>query len=323
MFYTHRGIEDVYDLQPATIEPGKIRTVSKRKRKSINSLDDKKNKFGDNVIGFEKSDSESESEEEKVEGEEKVEEDEKPVVAIKEDKVQLDKEKNETENLSEEIENPNNVQQKEAESGKSSSTKEDENCEKQNVDNESKTNTDNQSTDAIKKPDENEKVEISEQKCINSQTVDKTNYVDMTTKFVPVNRDPTIEASRAKLPIISEEQLIMEKIRYNDVTILCGETGSGKTTQLPQFLYEAGYAINKRIGITEPRRVAAIAMSHRVGQEMNLSNEIVSYQIRFEGNCSDQTKIKFMTDGILLKEIQKVLYFYCEKNFINSEDESF
>lgn len=60
------------------------------------------------------------------------------------------------------------------------------------------------------------------------------------------------------------------------------------------------------IGITEPRRVAAISMSQRVAHEMNLTSKEVSYQIRFEGNSTPDTKIKFMTDGVLLKEIQKV-----------------
>lgn len=80
----------------------------------------------------------------------------------------------------------------------------------------------------------------------------------------------------------------------------------GKTTQVPQFLYEAGYAQNKLIGITEPRRVAAMSMSKRVAEEMNLSEKEVSYLIRFEGNVTEETKIKFMTDGVLLKEIQSV-----------------
>ncbi|CAL8127028.1 unnamed protein product [Orchesella dallaii] len=125
-------------------------------------------------------------------------------------------------------------------------------------------------------------------------------------QFVQVNRTPEIEAVRAKLPIIPEEQIIMESITENAVTVLAGETGSGKTTQVPQFLYEAGYALNdKIIGVTEPRRVAAISMSHRVAKELNLSTDIVSYQIRFEGNASSKTKIKFMTDGVLLKEIEK------------------
>lgn len=80
----------------------------------------------------------------------------------------------------------------------------------------------------------------------------------------------------------------------------------GKTTQIPQFLYEAGYAQSKMIGITEPRRVAAMSMSKRVAEELNLSEKEVSYLIRFEGNVTEETKIKFMTDGVLLKEVQNV-----------------
>lgn len=122
--------------------------------------------------------------------------------------------------------------------------------------------------------------------------------------YVHVDRDATIQAARLKLPILAEEQQIMETIAENQIVIIAGETGSGKTTQVPQFLYEAGYAQNKLIGITEPRRVAAISMSKRVAEEMNLSEREVSYLIRFEGNVTEDTKIKFMTDGVLLKEIE-------------------
>uniref|UniRef100_A0A8C9J2J2 Activating signal cointegrator 1 complex subunit 3 n=1 Tax=Panthera tigris altaica TaxID=74533 RepID=A0A8C9J2J2_PANTA len=109
-----------------------------------------------------------------------------------------------------------------------------------------------------------------------------------------------------KLPILAEEQVIMEAVAEHPIVIVCGETGSGKTTQVPQFLYEAGYTSDDSIiGITEPRRVAAVAMSQRVAKEMNLSQRVVSYQIRYEGNVTEETKIKFMTDGVLLKEIQK------------------
>uniref|UniRef100_A0A8D2P7R4 Activating signal cointegrator 1 complex subunit 3 n=1 Tax=Zosterops lateralis melanops TaxID=1220523 RepID=A0A8D2P7R4_ZOSLA len=124
--------------------------------------------------------------------------------------------------------------------------------------------------------------------------------------FIPVDRTPEIQEARLKLPILAEEQVVMEAINENPIVIICGETGSGKTTQVPQFLYEAGYASsNSTIGITEPRRVAAVSMSQRVAKEMNLSHREVSYQIRYEGNVTDETKIKFMTDGVLLKEIQK------------------
>lgn len=124
------------------------------------------------------------------------------------------------------------------------------------------------------------------------------------TIFVEVNRSKEIQKARFKLPILLEEQQIMEVINENSVVILAGETGSGKTTQVPQFLYEAGYALNKIIAITEPRRIAAISMSKRVAEEMNLSQNEVSYLIRFEGNVTENTKVKFMTDGVLLKEIQ-------------------
>ncbi|XP_062942073.1 probable ATP-dependent RNA helicase DHX37 isoform X2 [Cynocephalus volans] len=124
--------------------------------------------------------------------------------------------------------------------------------------------------------------------------------------FIPLNRSPEMQEERLKLPILSEEQAIMEAVAEHPIVIVCGETGSGKTTQVPQFLYEAGYSRDDSIiGITEPRRVAAMAMSQRVAKEMNLSQRAVSYQIRYEGNVTEETRIKFMTDGVLLKEIQK------------------
>lgn len=123
---------------------------------------------------------------------------------------------------------------------------------------------------------------------------------------VVVERNEQIQAARVKLPILGEEQQIIETISENMVTIICGETGSGKTTQVPQFLYEAGYTSGGYlIGITEPRRVAAMSMSKRVAEELGLTQDDVSYQIRYEGNTTAKTCIKFMTDGVLLKEIQK------------------
>jgi ATP-dependent RNA helicase DHX37/DHR1 len=96
---------------------------------------------------------------------------------------------------------------------------------------------------------------------------------------VYVQRSNITQEKRHKLPIICEEQPIVEAINEHPIVIICGETGSGKTTQVPQFLYEAGYTSNGHlIGITEPRRIAAINMASRVGNELGLP-AISSYQV--------------------------------------------
>ncbi|OWZ06755.1 ATP-dependent RNA helicase [Phytophthora megakarya] len=136
------------------------------------------------------------------------------------------------------------------------------------------------------------------------------------TTLVTLSRKPDIQMARMQLPVCSSEQEIMEAITENDVIILCGETGSGKTTQVPQFLYEAGYGHpdhptnSGRIGVTQPRRVAAVSTAKRVAEELNVPfgapKGHVGYQIRYDAeHVSEHTRIKFMTDGILLKEIQQ------------------
>ncbi|OAA67678.1 DEAD-like helicase [Cordyceps fumosorosea ARSEF 2679] len=125
---------------------------------------------------------------------------------------------------------------------------------------------------------------------------------------VTVTRTPEIQEARLKLPVVSEEQKLMEAIHNNNIVVICGATGSGKTTQVPQFLYEAGYgaADSKTpgmVGVTQPRRVAAVSMSRRVAEELGDHSSRVAYQIRFEGSVDDKTAVKFMTDGILLREI--------------------
>lgn len=164
-------------------------------------------------------------------------------------------------------------------------------------------------SDKVMKNEDNSCIEKTKESNNNKNTTLPSSSQSVTPRipavFVQVNRDPEIQAARLQLPILGEEQSVMEAIKENDVVIICGETGSGKTTQVPQFLYEAGYANNGLIGVTEPRRVAAVSMSERVAKEMNMTTSKVSYQIRYQGNCTDETVIKFMTDGVLLKEVEK------------------
>lgn len=91
--------------------------------------------------------------------------------------------------------------------------------------------------------------------------------------------------------------------RDNSIVIVVGETGSGKTTQLTQYLHEDGYTDYGMIACTQPRRVAAMSVAKRVSEEMHVSlGEEVGYAIRFEDCTSEKTLIKYMTDGILLRE---------------------
>ncbi|KPJ06495.1 hypothetical protein RR48_14234 [Papilio machaon] len=114
----------------------------------------------------------------------------------------------------------------------------------------------------------------------------------------------TIEETKKSLPVFPFRDSLIEAIRNYQILIVEGETGSGKTTQIPQYLHEAGFTKDgKKIGCTQPRRVAAMSVAARVAQEMNvkLGNE-VGYSIRFEDCTSDRTVIKYMTDGTLHRE---------------------
>jgi len=106
----------------------------------------------------------------------------------------------------------------------------------------------------------------------------------------------------AELPIVAHRQEIVEAIRTSQVVIVAGDTGSGKTTQLPKMCLEAGRGGRKRIGCTQPRRIAAIAVAERVAEELGEQAALVGYKIRFKDQTSRNTRLKFMTDGILLAE---------------------
>ncbi|KAL4065767.1 P-loop containing nucleoside triphosphate hydrolase protein [Scleroderma yunnanense] len=113
----------------------------------------------------------------------------------------------------------------------------------------------------------------------------------------------TLKEQREYLPAFACREEILRVIRDNQVVIVVGETGSGKTTQLAQFLYEDGYCAYGIIGCTQPRRVAAMSVAKRVSEEMECQlGGLVGYAIRFEDCTSAATKIKYMTDGVLQRE---------------------
>jgi ATP-dependent helicase HrpA len=109
----------------------------------------------------------------------------------------------------------------------------------------------------------------------------------------------------SELPITARKDEIVAAIRGHQVVVIAGETGSGKTTQIPKMCLEAGLGIEAKIGCTQPRRVAALSISRRVAEELSVGwGREVGCKIRFDDRSSPETYIKFMTDGILLAETQ-------------------
>lgn len=155
-----------------------------------------------------------------------------------------------------------------------------------------------------------------------SEKIEKGEDLKVETKEEQEKRKLMTEAERAKkasmtlkevrktLPIYGYREQLMKTIREHQVVIVVGETGSGKTTQIPQYLFEDGYCKPGtrdteavKVGCTQPRRVAAMSVAARVAQEMGvkIGNE-VGYSIRFEDCTSEKTLVKYMTDGMLLRE---------------------
>ncbi|MCX5690380.1 MAG: ATP-dependent RNA helicase HrpA, partial [Planctomycetota bacterium] len=120
----------------------------------------------------------------------------------------------------------------------------------------------------------------------------------------PVRRVPTPSFSQ-NLPILHRREEIAKAIREHQVCIICGETGSGKTTQLPQICLALGRGTRGLIGHTQPRRLAARSVAQRIADELNVPlGSAVGFKVRFGDQTSAQTSIKLMTDGILLAETQ-------------------
>ncbi|HON10815.1 MAG TPA: ATP-dependent RNA helicase HrpA [Chitinispirillaceae bacterium] len=138
------------------------------------------------------------------------------------------------------------------------------------------------------------------------------------TKFQELKRPPVRYTEG--LPILERKDEILSAIIKNQVIIVAGETGSGKTTQLPVICLEAGRGRYGKIGCTQPRRIAAISIARRVAEELGCNvGEEVGYKIRFHDHDSPSTSVKFMTDGILLAEIEKDPSLRCYDTLIIDE----
>ncbi|KAK4483666.1 hypothetical protein RD792_010867 [Penstemon davidsonii] len=114
----------------------------------------------------------------------------------------------------------------------------------------------------------------------------------------------SLQEQRQSLPIYKLKNELVKAVQDNQVLVVIGETGSGKTTQVTQYLAEAGYTTKGKIGCTQPRRVAAMSVAKRVAEEFGCRlGEEVGYAIRFEDCTGPETVIKYMTDGMLMREI--------------------
>lgn len=132
-------------------------------------------------------------------------------------------------------------------------------------------------------------------------------------KLIPkhILRAPEVEKTRSLLPIILEEAAVLDAIINNPVVVISGDTGCGKSTQVPQFLFEAGFGNSEDfpgiVGVTQPRKMATISIARRIRFEMEgdeSSIKTVGYQTKECSSLSAECSVKIMTDGILLREIE-------------------
>lgn len=177
-------------------------------------------------------------------------------------------------------------------------------------------------TDQLKKASEivssnPDQIELSNQKHYD-YVFDESQLVDFSEKVELPGEDQSSQTSytlsdirsvRKSLPAYKYRESFLDLVENNQVVVIVGETGSGKTTQLPQYLFERGYCNRSNkgkkmiIGCTQPRRVAATSVARRVAEEMGCTlGKEVGYTIRFEDETSEDTVIKYLTDGMLLRE---------------------
>uniref|UniRef100_A0AC35TWK0 ATP-dependent RNA helicase DHX33 n=1 Tax=Rhabditophanes sp. KR3021 TaxID=114890 RepID=A0AC35TWK0_9BILA len=138
-----------------------------------------------------------------------------------------------------------------------------------------------------------------------TQNGTKRKSVEFFEENVPVAKNAQLlkPVHQISLPIHAVKGELKSLFQSNGVTVLIGETGCGKSTQVPKFCLEAGLGENGLIGITQPRRVAAISLAQRVSAEMGTEcGGLIGYRVRFENCTSHSTKIVYLTDGILLRE---------------------
>ena len=125
-------------------------------------------------------------------------------------------------------------------------------------------------------------------------------------QLIVTRQDAVPTITYPDLPVSARREDIATAIRENQVVVVAGETGSGKTTQLPKICLELGRGIRGTIGHTQPRRLAARTVAERIADELHTPlGDAVGYTVRFTDQASDRTLVKLMTDGILLAEMQR------------------
>ncbi|KAF7683154.1 putative pre-mRNA-splicing factor ATP-dependent RNA helicase DEAH6 [Astathelohania contejeani] len=174
--------------------------------------------------------------------------------------------------------------------------------ESKKIDNKINNKVDNKKDNNMNEKIDNKMNENIDNEMNENENIDNKLLIKREVKFCN-NRIPEIQSQRETLPIYFEEDRIMSSIRAHQVIIISGSTGCGKTTQIPQFLYEHGYCNEKRIVVTQPRRISAITNTWRINTETN--ENLAGYKIKYESTVTEDTRIKIVTDGVLLKEIRK------------------